>query len=176
MVMSGCSKHYYNPASQVLPQNLQKIAVRPFVNRTRRQGLEDKLTMAVHAAFNRDGRWQIVEEDQADGVLIGEITHYLLMSLKHNAHHVATEYKLRILVDISFYDRTRKQTLWKEPHLEATLTAPSSSSGLPGSLTEVEAQQKLWEQLARDIATRTFEGFGTVTGASEKSVPQSSPE
>jgi hypothetical protein len=174
LMISGCSKYYHNPAPQILPQHLRKIAVRPFVNHTRRHGLEDRLTMAVHSAFVRDGRWQIVDENQADGVVIGDITHYILMPLKHNGQQVTTEYKLRVLVDIAFYDMTRNQTLWKEPHLEATLTAPPSSSGLPGGMTEVEAQQKLWDQLAADIATRTFEGFGSVTGASERSVPRSS--
>jgi len=175
LCLPGCSEHYYNPTAQVLPQNVRRIAVRPFANRTKTPGLSDRLTMAVRAALTRDGRWQIVDEEQADGVLIGEVKHYLRMPLKHDSNNVTTEYKVRVLADISFYDVMRKQTLWQERNLEATLTAPPSSSGLPGGITEVEAQEKLWDQLAQDIATRTFEGFGTVTGVSEKSVPQSSP-
>src|SRR5439155_18874843 len=79
-------------------------------------------------------------------------------------------------VNVSFYDKIRNQTLWTEPNLEEILTYFSASSNNPGALTDVEAQQKLWNQFAVDITTRTLEGFGTVTGASDKAVPKSSPE
>src|SRR5688572_16983112 len=69
----GCSKYYYNPAPQVLPAHIARIAVRPFANHTQQYGLEDKLTLAVQSEFNRDGRYQITTEEQADGVVIGDI-------------------------------------------------------------------------------------------------------
>ena len=130
--------------------------------------------MAVEYAFNRDGRWQIVHEEEADGVVIGDITRYILMPTKHGMHNEVTEYKLWVLVDISLYDMTKKQTLWTERNLEAQLIAPPAATGLPGAITESEAQDKVCAQLAKDIATRTFEGFGTVTGASDNVVPKSS--
>ena len=35
------------------------------------------LTLAVQSEFNRDGRYQITSEEQADGIVIGDITRYL---------------------------------------------------------------------------------------------------
>jgi hypothetical protein len=176
LIATGCSKYYYNPAPQIMPQYISKIAVRPFVNHTQQYGLEDKLTLAVQQQFNLDGRWQITTEDQADGVLIGEISKYIQEPLKYDQNNVPTQYKLWILVNVSFYDKIRNQTLWTEPNLQEILTYFSASSNNPGALTDVEAQQKLWNQFAVDITTRTLEGFGTVTGASDKAVPKSSPE
>src|SRR5262249_34948389 len=69
LLLSGCSKYYYNPAPQILPQYISKLAIRPFANRTKQYGLEEKLTLAVQQLFNLDGRYQITTEDQADGVL-----------------------------------------------------------------------------------------------------------
>src|SRR4029077_16603418 len=92
------------------------------------------------------------------------------------SNHVPTQYKLWILVDVTFYDKVKNQTLWTEPNMNGELTYYVASSGFPGSLTEEEARQTIWDQLSRDIRTRTLEGFGTVTGASEKSVPKSSPD
>jgi hypothetical protein len=175
LLASGRAGFAYEPTAQVLSQSTRKIAVRLFENKTGTIGLKDKLTMTVNQAFNRDGRWQIVEESEADGVLIGEITRYFRMPLKHDANNITIEYKVLVMVDISFYDMHSKQTLWTERNLQATLTAPPASSGLPGGITEVEMQQKLWDQLAKDIATRTFEGFGTVTGTSDKAVSKSIP-
>ncbi len=176
LIMPGCSKYYYNPAPQVLPQYIRKIAVRPFANHTQQYGLEDKLTIAVQNQFNLDGRYAITTEDQADGVLIGDITRYILEPLSYDSNHVPTQYKLWILADITFYDKVHNQTLWKESNMSGQLNYYAASSTLPGSMTEEEARQTIWDQLSRDITTRTFEGFGTVTGASDKEVPQSSPD
>src|ERR1043166_7561440 len=110
----GCSKYYYNPAPQVIPQYIAKLAVRPFANHTQQYGLEDKLTLAVQSEFNRDGRYQITTEDQADGVVIGDIVRYILEPLSFDSNHVPTEYKLWILVNVTFYDKVKNQTLWTE--------------------------------------------------------------
>jgi hypothetical protein len=171
----GCSKYYYNPAPQVLPSHIRSIAIRPFANHTQQYGLEDKLTLAVQSEFLRDGRFGIKTEDQADGVVIGDITRYILEPLSYDSNHVPTQYKLWILTDVTFYDKIKNQTLWKESNLTGELRYYVASSGLPGSTTEEEARQTIWDQLARDIRTRTIEGFGTVTGASEKSVPKNYP-
>jgi hypothetical protein len=174
--LAGCSKYYYNPAPQVLPQYIRKIAIRSFANHTPQYGLEDKLTLAVQQNFNLDGRFQVTTEDQADGVLIGDITRYILEPLSYDSNHVPTQYKLWILVDATFYDKIKNQTLWKESNLSGELRYYVESSGLPGATTEEEARQTVWDQLARDITTRTLEGFGTVTGASDKAVPKTSPD
>ena len=86
------------------------------------------------------------------------------------------QYKLWILVNVSFYDKIKNQTLWTEPNMGTPITYYAASSGQPGALTEEEAQQQIWNQMAVDITTRTLEGFGTVTGASEKAVPKNSPD
>ncbi len=176
LVVTGCSKYYYNPAPQILPQYISKVAIRPFANHTGQYSLEDKLTLAVQQQFNLDGRYQITTEDQADGVVIGDITKYILEPLAYDQNHVPTQYKMWILVNVTFYDKIKNQSLWTEPNMEGVLIYFSASSNQPGALTDVEAQQKIWDQMAKDITTRTLEGFGTVTGASEKAVPKSSPE
>src|SRR5262249_53506696 len=147
LAASGCSKYYYNPAPQILPQYISKLAVRPFANKTSQYGLEDKLTLAVQQNFNLDGRYQITSEDQADGVVIGEISKYILEPLAFDQNHVPTQFKLWILVNVSFYDKIRNQTLWTEPNMEGIQTYFSASSNNPGSLTDVEAQQKIWDQM-----------------------------
>ncbi|MFA5974835.1 MAG: LptE family protein [Elusimicrobiota bacterium] len=176
VVLGGCSKYYYNPAPQVLPSYIQKIAIRTFANHTQQYGLEDKLTLAVQNEFNRDGRYAITTEDQADGVLIGDITRYILEPLSYDVNHVPTQYKLWIIADVTFYDKVKQQSLWKEPNMQGELRYYVASSGLPGAQTEEEARQTIWDELSRDIRTRTFEGFGTITGASDKAVPKSSPD
>ena len=172
----GCSKYYYNPAPQILPSYIRKLAVRPFANHTQQYGLEDKLTLAVQDEFNRDGRYQITTEDQADGVVIGDITRYILEPLSFDSNHVPTQYKMWVLVNATFYDKVKSQTLWTEPNMTGELRYYVASSGLPGAMTDVEAQETIWDQMSKDITTRTLEGFGTVTGTTDKAVPKNYPD
>ena len=164
--MSGCLSSLFRQKPSILPPYIHKIAVRPFTNHTQQYGLEDKLTLAVQSELNRDGRYQITTENQADGVIIGDITRYTLDPLSYDANHVPTEYMLSILTDVTFLDKVKNQTLWREPGMNGELRFFTVASGLAGQMTETDAQQSIWDQLSRDIVTRTIEGFGTVTKGS----------
>jgi len=166
----GCASPY-KPAPQILPQNVKKVFVKPFVNSTSQYGLEDKLTLAVIDQFIQDGRLAVVnKEEGADGVLVGEISKYALEPLTYDANNIAQQYKLWILVNVYFVDRTKNVTLWAEPNLEGVQIFYNST--LPGGKTEEEVREIIWSNMSRDIARRTIEGFGSVTGISEKKVPQ----
>jgi hypothetical protein len=166
----------FHQKPSILPPYIQKIAVRPFANHTQQFGLEDKLTLAVQSEFNRDGRYQLTTENQADGVVTGDITRYSMNPLSYDVNHVPTEYLLSIQTDVSFLDKVKNQTLWRQPDMTGELRFYTVSSGLAGAMTETDAQQAIWDQLARDIVTRTIEGFGTVTKGSEPENPKSNAE
>jgi hypothetical protein len=168
--LGGCGKYFYKPKPSLLPPYIHTLAVQPFANHTQQYGLEDKLTLALQSEFSRDGRYQITTPNVADGVVMGDITRYILEPLSYDVNHIPTEYKLTIFVDVSFMDKVKNAMLWKEPNMAGELRYFVATSGLAGSMTEVDAQQTIWDQLSRDIATRTFEGFGTVNGASDKSL------
>ena len=176
LFLSGCLSSLFRQKPSILPPYIHKIAVRPFANHTQQYGLEDKLTLAIQSEFNRDGRYQITTENQADAVLIGDITRYILDPLSYDANHVPTEYLLSILTEVSFLDKVKNQTLWREPDMTGELRFFTVSSGLAGNMSETDAQQSIWDQLSRDIVTRTIEGFGTVTKGSEMEAPKSNAE
>lgn len=168
LLISGCSAPY-TPAPQILPAHIKKVYVRPFVNATTQYGLEEKLTLTVADEFLRDGRMLIANnEADADGIIVGEIKRYILQPLSYNASNITTQYKLWILVDVHFVDKMNNVTLWSEPNLEGIQIFYDPSQ--PGGRTEEEVRQTIWDNLARDIVKRTVEGFGSVTGASEKKV------
>jgi hypothetical protein len=157
-VLVACTKLFNNAPSQ-LPPYIHKIAVHPFTNHTQQYGLEDKLTLAVQSELNRDGRYQITSENQADGVVSGDITRYTLEALSYDSNHVPTEYRLWILVNVSFEDKVKGQLIWNEPEMLGELRYYVSTSGFAGSMTEDEARQTIWDTLSRDIRTRAIEGI-----------------
>lgn len=163
----------YRPTPQILPQNIQRIALRQPVNKTQQFGLEDKLLLRVRDEFLRDGRYPVLPEASADGVVHITITRYILTPIQYDANLIPTAYKLRILIDLAFIDRSKGHAIWEEPNLEGVLTYPATT--LPGGRTEEQAREQIWDQLSRDIVTRVVEGFGSVTGQSQRRITSDAP-
>lgn len=163
----------YKPAAQILPQHIKKIAIRPVVNKTQQFGLEDKLTLRIRDEFLRDGRYQILPESLADGVVLVTVTRYILTPTQYDSVMTNTAYKLRVMADLQFIDRSRNQILWTEPNLEGIQSYTAST--LAGGITEEQARELIWEILAHDVVKRTVEGFGSVSGTSQRGISSDSP-
>ncbi len=170
LILTACAAPY-QPAPQILPQNVRKIYIKPFVNDTNQFGIEEKLNIAIANALLNDGRFIVVNnEKDADGMLVGEIAKYNLIPLAYDANLVTTQYKLWILVNIYFVDKSKNVTLWAEPNMEGIQVYNDAT--LPGGMTEEEARQAIWANMSNDIVNRTVNGFGSISGISDKKVPQ----
>jgi hypothetical protein len=163
----------YKPAAQLLPSNIQKLALRPIVNKTQQFGLEDKLLLAVRDRFLKDARYPLVPETDANGIVWITITRYILTPLQYDATLAPISSKLRILVDVQMVDRSTNQTLWEEKNLEASLTFAAST--LQNGLTEEQAREQIWAILSPMIVKRVIDGFGAVTGTSERRITGDAP-
>lgn len=175
LALAGCGgeEMIYKPARQLLPPHIQRIAIRPVVNKTQQFGLEDKLTLRIRDEFLRDGRYQVVPEAAADGVVLLTLTRYILVPTQFDPVLTPTAYKLRVLGDLQFIDRANNVILWTEPNMEGVqnYTAPT----LAGGITEEQARELIWDVLARDVVKRTIEGFGSVSGASQREISGEPP-
>ena len=171
----GCSQDVrYNPTPQLLPQNIKRLALHPIINKTGQYGLEDKLALRVRDEFLRDGRYPLLPETQADGVVWVTITRYLNTPIQYDSNLIPTAYKLRILVDIQFVDTKKSDAaLWEEKNLEGILTFAAAT--LAGGKTEEQAREQVWDSLARDIVKRVVDGFGSVTGTSGRRIQSNAP-
>jgi len=163
----------YRPAAQILPSNIKRIAIRLVVNKTQQFGLEDRFTLRVRDEFLRDGRYPILPEDHADGIVLITISRYILSPIQYDANLIPTAYKLRVIVDLQFIDRATNTALWDEKNMEGILTYAAST--LPGGKTEEQAREAIWDTLARDVTRRVIEGFGSVTGSSQRVISSDAP-
>ena len=169
MMFTGCET--LQPSVQVLPPHIRKLAVESFANRTAIAGLEDRLRMDTFNEFLRDGRFAMVSSpDDADGYVTGEILYYILQPTQYGSANEPQQFKLRLIVNLYFVDRVNNVTLWQERNLEEVLFFAAAT--LPGGRSEEDARNVALANLARKIYIRTIEGFGSVTGTSEKKVPQ----
>ena len=163
----------YKPAEQILPPHIRKIAIRPVINKTQQFGLEDKLTLRIRDEFLRNGLYSVAPETMADGVVVLTLTRYILVPTQYDSVLAPTAYKLRVLADLDFVDRTKNQILWTEPNLEGVQTYTAST--LTGGITEEAARELIWDVLARDVVTRVVKGFGSVSGASRRGIDSTAP-
>lgn len=171
-VMGACvntSNITYTPAAQKLPITIKRVAVRPFTNKTPQFGLEEKVTLKVAEELLKNGEYTVAPEDNADGVIVGEIAHYILTPIQYDVNMVANVYKINVIASVRFLDRKENRYLWEEPALQATKIF--SAAALPGGMTEENAREELWEILAKNITLRTVEGFGSVSSISQKKLP-----
>jgi len=170
---AGSSDIVYRPADQKLPLHIKRIAVRPFANKTQQFGLEEKITLKVIDEFLKNGEYTVSPESAAQGVVVGEINHYILTPIQYDVNLVPTVYKLNVIAGVRLLDREQNRYLWEEPGLQ--VTKMFSAANLPGGLTEEQAREALWEILAKDVMLRTVSGFGVVSGVSRKKVPVETP-
>ena len=164
----GCQS--YQPSVQVLPPHIKTLAVKTFENKTNIFGLEDMLRLEVNNELLKDGRFTVSNDiSNCDGYVSGEILYYILQPIAYGQNFEPQQYKLRFIVNIYFVDKVNNVTLWEEPNLEEVLffSAPT----LPGGMTEEEAKKTVVENMAKKIYLRTIEGFGAVTGRSQKKIP-----
>jgi len=165
---------HYTPAPQLLPQNIRRLALHPVINKTQQFGLEDKLLLDVRDGFLADGRYPLVPEPDADGVVWITIVRYLNPPIQFDSTLVPNAYKLDILVDLQFVDRKKPdQALWEERNIEKTLTY--SAVTIPGGITEEQARENIWTPLASSIVSRVIDGFGAVTGTSRRIIQGDAP-
>jgi hypothetical protein len=176
LFLSGCggNEYYSGPAGSILPAHVRKISVRPILRRADTPGhnivgWEDQLRLKIQDELIRDGRFAYVnKEEDADGILSGEITRILFEPLSYDSNNVVQEVKLWVVMDINFRDRVQNKLLWEEPNLDQEFLFFVSTQ--PGGMTDDEARDQLWDRFARDIIKRMVEGFGSVTGSSEKKI------
>jgi hypothetical protein len=166
----GCASEdgNYRPAPQILPQHITRLSLKPVFNKTQQFGLEDKLTLRIRDEFLRDGRYPLVPETDADGVVVVTLTRYILVPTQYDTVLTPTAYKLMILANLDFIDRRANRILWQEPNLEGIQTYVAST--LRGGISEEQAREQVWDVLARQIVKRTIEGFGSVSGSSQRKI------
>ena len=163
----------YRPTPQILPSNIQKLSIRPISNKTQQFGLEDKLSLAVRDAFEKDARYPLTPESESNGIVWITISRYILTPLQYDATLAPTSYKLRVLIDVQLVDRSTNQAIWEEKNIEGSLTY--SNQTLSNGLTEEQAREQIWAILAPQIVRRVVDGFGAVTGTSERRITGDAP-
>lgn len=148
---SGCG---YRVGS-LLPADIKTIAVPMFINKTPEPELEAMVTNGIIQEFIADGTLQIVEEENADTLLLGEIIDYRREPIRYTETEVTREYRLIIAVRLTFKDLRHNEVMWENPRVEGEATFFVGTS-LPES--ECIALPNTIKDLAHDVVEKVVEG------------------
>ena len=110
---AACGYHLVGTGNK-LPEHIQTLAIPVFTNITDQPELHRNLTDAVREAFLNDARVKIVPERKADLVVKGTLTYYDVRPIAFNDRDVATQYWVKISIDLDAIDRVKKKTYLKQ--------------------------------------------------------------
>lgn len=151
------------------------INVEPFTNYSKEYDLQAPLTNAVTRKFIADGRLSVVDQSEADLLVVGAITGYRLKGLTYDENDEVTQFLCVVTAAVRLTDAQTGEVLWDEPLMAGetsfyTRAAGQSSDRLRGNAeaflptvrsftTEEENRgaSEALEQLASDIFYRTLE-------------------
>lgn len=139
VLLGGCSYQWLASPSGT------KIAIPLFTNETFQYGLEETLTKSIREEFILDGRLEITEEEEADLILQGKITHYFNEPLSETA--IALEgYRVRMDILVSLISVKDGKTIW-----EKNLGEITSYSSIEMIQTEDEAVRESGRKIGQKL-------------------------
>ncbi len=149
--ISGCG---YRVGS-LLPAHMKTISVPNFINRTLEPAIEIPVTNGVIERFQVDGTLEVVPEEDADTLLIGEIIDYKREGLRlSSTDDSTTEFRLTIAVRLTFKDLKTGEVLWVADRVEGEA---EFLPGASGPEAERAALPLVIEDLAEDVVSKVVD-------------------
>lgn len=158
LLLSSCG--YTNPYVQKNTQeNLSKnLQITTWQNRTNELGLESVYFRLFNAWFKKSGMVNVVlEDDQADLKLTGEISSIDLPGLFYDTFDEALEVKIKLAVSFTLYDNHSKTILWQEKQFtvyEPFLLDPAREKA---QYNKEKALLRIGDEISELIYLRTHE-------------------
>lgn len=144
-----------------LPRGARDLHVPPFENESNEIALENLLTEAAVQQFLADGRVNLVDDPrEADVVLRGTITGYRRSPVIFNARDIVQQYRVRMAARLRLVEPGTGEVLRE---VRGITRRTFYSDEVAPVETEEDAQQRVVDQLGRDVVRRTLRGWPYVS-------------
>jgi len=157
LLLSSCAGYKLGPVKPAELDHVQKIAIPAFVNKTLEPRLSVAVTNAVIKQFQLDQTYQLVDVDEADAILRGEIKQVRRKQFRANRANRLFSRELQFEIVVEFYieDAINGDLMLEE------LAAGASNLNVGGNfqLTERQALTDAAYHLSIDILSKTAEGW-----------------
>ena len=163
-MFAGCG---YSTRS-LIADKYRTIYIQPFVNkvdisnesyqankyRIYRPTLETDITQSVVNKFLLDGNLRPINSEEADLLLKGELLEFRRDPLRYSNDDTVTEYRLNIVVNLSFLDKKENKLLWSENNFTGDTTYFTTGAN---AKAESVAINDALSDLSRRIVERAVE-------------------
>jgi len=110
-LMCGCGIYSFSGA---VPGDIKSIAIPLLENQTAEFGIQETITDALVAGFQREGILKIVDEARADAILHGIILRIDDTPYTYSTDEQVSEYQFRITCEIALENTRTSEDLWKQ--------------------------------------------------------------
>ena len=159
-MFSGCGYHT-GGKGDLVPKNIQTIAVVPFHNLSTRYRLSDAVQQAISREFIARTRFQIVRNrDEADAILDGSINRVVSVPMVFDpASGKATIVLISVTMQLVLTERTTGKVLYQRPPFEIHNNYEIALNGSQYFDESSLALQRLSADLARQVVSGIMENF-----------------
>ena len=156
--LGGCAGYHLGPVQPYYLRSVHSIAVPTLANKTLVPRIAVLITDSVIKQFQQDGTYRIAGDDQADAILMGEITRISRAPARSVRGNVlaTTEFNLVLRVRYSLVERRSKRVL--APPVEVVGTT-SFFVGPDITSDERQALPLAAEELATRLVSQLSEGW-----------------
>jgi outer membrane lipopolysaccharide assembly protein LptE/RlpB len=149
-LLAGCG---YGLRPGRLREGLERVAVPYFENESTEPELEVLLTEQIISGLIGDRTLQVVDEPQADAVVLGRIRRYESDEAHFGADRQAEEYEVRIVVEVTLTDRASGEPIAGPKDLRGTASYRIED----GEVGEQAAREQAARQIVDGILNLVIE-------------------
>lgn len=154
---AGCG--FYS-VSGSLPSHIETVAVPLFDNETTEPRVVEDVTDAVTDAIISNGSMKIAAEFVADAVVQGTIVDVIDEPDQFTKNETAQRFIIRILANVTFFDRVRNKPIWSQDSLEGWARYDASGAAAGEDVeTREDAKKTALDMLAKEVIDRTVAGW-----------------
>lgn len=150
---SGCGFYHTTSRGRTLTGTLAL----PFLdNRTSQPDLEISATESLIEAVEDDGGLTLVDLGEEQYLLTGSVVRYSEAPFAINEEGGADEYKLTIVIELSFRDQQTGEDLWADRKFTGSESFFLEGSSAGAELTRERAEEKSLEQIVDAVLNAIF--------------------
>jgi outer membrane lipopolysaccharide assembly protein LptE/RlpB len=152
----GCGYHFSGGGQ--LPENVTKICVQVFENKTSESGLEHTIANEIINYVTRFENLKLVGKEEAQATLTGVVQSSSISTIAHKSSYVSSERRIKIVVDVKL-NSSKGELLWKSGPTSEDETFQIDPDKMQTDENKKSALAKISKKLAERIYYRLTDNF-----------------
>jgi len=158
IALSACGYHLAGTVSS-LPQDIKKIAIPQFSNKTLRPDIENQFTNSLLDEFAKGKKVEVVGEKDADAVVKGIITSFENTPISYKGGDVIQEYRVTVRLEVSLTKKADESVIWKDKNISYFSEYKNDPDVAIAEANRDAAIRKIAIDVARQLYSNILEGF-----------------